>query len=76
MQFFYDAWADVNPTDGSALESMVKRVLAHTPFWGMDLNTLPGLTSWAAQSIQTILADGMPAALVRLLKETEQRHDR
>jgi hypothetical protein len=42
----------------------------------MDLNTLPDLTSRAAQSIQTILADGMPAALVRLLEETEQRHDR
>jgi tagaturonate reductase len=76
MQFFYSAWADVNPTDGSAIESMVKRVLAHTPFWGMDLNTLPDLTSRAAQSIQTILADGMPAALARLLEETEQRHDR
>jgi tagaturonate reductase len=76
VQFFYSAWAGVNLTDGSAIESMVKRVLAHTPFWGMDLNTLPDLTSRAAQSIQTILADGMPAALVRLLEETEQRHDR
>lgn len=76
LQFFYNAWADVNPTDGSALESMARRVLAHAPFWEMDLNTLPGLTTRAAQSIQTILADGMPAALARLLEETEQRHDR
>jgi tagaturonate reductase len=76
LQFFYNAWADVHPTDGGTLESMVKRVLAHIPFWGMDLNTLPGLTSRAVQSIQTILANGMPAALVRLLKETEQHHDR
>jgi tagaturonate reductase len=76
LNFFYDAWADVDATDGSALESMVKRVLAHTPFWETDLNRLPGLTSRVTHSIQTILTDGMPAALARLLKETEQHRDR
>lgn len=76
LNFFCDAWADVNPADGDALEAMVKRVLAHTPFWGIDLNSLPGLASLALQSIQHILTDGMPAALARLLDETEQRHDR
>jgi tagaturonate reductase len=76
LNFFYDAWADVDAADGSALESMVKRALAHTPFWGTDLNRLSSLTSYVTQSIQTILTDGMPAALARLLEETEQRHDR
>lgn len=72
LNFFYDAWADVNPAEGDALESMVKRVLAHTPFWGFDLNSLPGLASLVLQSIQHILTDGMTAALARLLEETEQ----
>ncbi|MGD9368645.1 MAG: tagaturonate reductase [Desulfobacteraceae bacterium] len=76
LNFFYDAWSDLDPADGSALESMVKRVLARTPFWGIDLNTLPGLASRVTQSIQTILTDGMPAALARLLEETERHRDR
>ncbi len=76
LNYFYDAWNDLIPTDRNALESMVKRLLAHIPFWGIDLNTLPDLASRVTHSIQTIITDGMPAALARLLEEKEQRHDR
>lgn len=75
LEFFHEAWESVNPTDGKALESMVKRVLANTRFWESDLNALPDFTSRVTQSVQNIIAHGMRAALIRLMEAKERRHD-
>lgn len=71
LNFFFEAWSALNPTDGSAVESMVRRILANTGFWGLDLNTLPGMASQVTHAVQTILADGMPTALGRLMEKAE-----
>lgn len=74
LEFFHDAWDVIGPTNGNALETIVKRVLANTQLWGFDLNTLPDLASRVTQSVQRILTDGMPTALVELMEETEGHH--
>lgn len=76
LNFFFDAWSALDPTDGNAVESMVRRVLANTGFWDLDLTTLPGMTSQVAQAVQTILGDGMPAALDRLMEKAERNDER
>jgi tagaturonate reductase len=81
LEFFYDAWNFYNawdvigPENGNALETIVERILANTLLWGLDLNTLPDLSSQVTQSARGILIDGMRTALVGLMATSEEHHD-
>jgi tagaturonate reductase len=72
---FYNAWDAIGPKNGNALETIVARVLANTHIWGLDLNTLPALTSRVTQSVRSILSDGMRTAMVDLMEKTERHYD-
>jgi tagaturonate reductase len=75
LKFFYDAWSAYpngkvpGPADDNALETIVRRVLANTRLWGLDLNTLPDLSSHVVQSVRSILTNGMRTALVELMEK-------
>jgi tagaturonate reductase len=55
--FFAEQWALGNT------DTIAKAVLSNTGLWGTDLTQLKGLTTAVVQNINTILADGMAAAL-------------
>jgi tagaturonate reductase len=73
---FYNAWDVLGPENGNALETIVVRILANTQFWGLDLNTLPDLSSQVIQSVESILTDGMRSAVAGLMDKTEGQHDK
>ncbi|MFA4943617.1 MAG: tagaturonate reductase [Lentisphaeria bacterium] len=66
LDFFTTAWrAQAATGDATAL---AKAVLGHIPFWGQDLNALPGLTAAVASHLCEFLEYGMGRASRRLLE--------
>jgi len=55
--FFAEQWALGNT------DTIAKAVLSNTELWGTDLTQLKGFTETVVQNINTILAEGMVAAL-------------
>ncbi len=64
VAFFEKVWAD-HASDPAAL---AEAVLARADYWGMDLNTVPGLADAVADGLRRITADGARLAAADLLK--------
>ncbi len=62
LEYFASLWA----SQGNALPELVRGVLARTDFWGLDLNTVPGLAERVAANLEEIRRDGVAAALTEL----------
>jgi tagaturonate reductase len=64
LDFFADLWRAYNsPAD---VRTLVIRILANTSIWGLDLNTVPGMTDTVAGYLTAILDKGVAAALAAI----------
>ncbi len=71
LTFFQDLWKqNIATTADTDFAAVAKKVLGHEPFWGRDLNALPGLTDTVAEQLQTIIRQGMRASLTAMLEKT------
>jgi tagaturonate reductase len=61
--FFSEQWALGNT------DTIAKAVLSNTELWGTDLTQLKGFTAAVVQNMNTILAEGMVAALNKKSRE-------
>ncbi|MDT8391890.1 MAG: tagaturonate reductase [Lentisphaeria bacterium] len=61
LDFFWTLW-----NSESDLGERVQTVLSRDDYWGMDLNTVPGLTSAVAAYLEQMIRDGVPAAVRRV----------
>jgi tagaturonate reductase len=59
VEFFQKTWS----AHGNDEESVVRAVLSHTEFWGMDLTTVPELSATVAAMLRTIESEGMNIAM-------------
>lgn len=59
VEFFQKVWT----VHGSDEQSLVQAVLSHTEFWGMDLTTVPELSSTVASMLRTIESEGVNIAM-------------
>ncbi len=62
LEFFARVWSE----KGDDLPGLVRQVLARSDFWGLDLNTVPGLADRVAARLKTIRFEGIGAALTEL----------
>lgn len=69
-----DMWAEYDGTPASACR-LVSRVLEHEPFWGMNLNTLNGLTAQISTLLVIMLNKGMPEAVWLVLQGQSSKVD-
>jgi len=64
LEFFASVWRD--HTSQTDARTRVNRVLANSSMWGLDLNTVPGMTDTIASFLTDMLDKGVAAALRRL----------
>lgn len=67
LERYATLWAGVAHRD-ITLAALVEAVLADDQHWGQNLNAVPGLTAAVTADLQTIVEDGMRAALDGLEK--------
>ena len=65
LRFFADATAQFK-ADGNTAK-LVASVLGNKEFWGMDLNTVPGLAEFATAKLELINKDGIRSAVKTIL---------
>jgi tagaturonate reductase len=63
---FFAQFSNVDERDRQPRE-LTATILAHTPLWGMDLNSVAGLAELVAANLTTIQQVGMRRAVERLL---------
>jgi len=68
LEFFKAVWQQAGDTpQPDDIASLVKAICAHTPFWDVDLNQLPGFQQKVAEYVQSILTIGVQMSLETLV---------
>ncbi len=62
------AFAELWKCCGNDLPELARRALSKVDYWGMDLNTVPGLTERTAANLQLIRQQGVRQAVREVLK--------
>ncbi|HET6231281.1 MAG TPA: tagaturonate reductase [Longimicrobiaceae bacterium] len=58
-----DAWLSVDADSAEAVASLVQSVVSDEALWGAELAAVPGFADAVATHLQSMLSDGVPAAL-------------
>lgn len=66
LETFRDCWENFNGT-GKEVDTIVARILSKSDWWGSDLNKVPGLPEKVAEQVYSITANGIEAAIKKLL---------
>lgn len=64
LEFFKKTWRDNSPKDVAA------KVLSNTDFWGTDLTMIEGLEKEVTEYLDSILKNGMKAALTAFMRKS------
>lgn len=68
LAFFAQSWRQFQQLQDPG--ELAGAILAHTPFWGCDLNEFSGLTQTVARGIRAITTRGARAALEEIITQT------
>ncbi|MDR2375786.1 MAG: tagaturonate reductase [Treponema sp.] len=66
LQYFADIWT---APDGPTMRDLVHKALSCPELWGEDLSLYPALEDAVSAALETMLKDGIGAALLRALEE-------
>ncbi|MEI7025031.1 tagaturonate reductase [Paenibacillus sp. y28] len=68
LERFREIWSDCDNSP-AALRRVAKQVLAHEPFWGVDLDATEGLSERIADALALMLAEGITEAMKQTIRE-------
>ncbi|WP_218840241.1 tagaturonate reductase [Spirosoma fluviale] len=65
--YFYGDWKTVKEGDSATVDAFVKSVLSDTTLWQADLTTLAGFSEAVAETLNSLLAEGVEKSLKKVI---------